>query len=682
MTPAGERRGRCPCGQCWMRGPSAEAAPGRGASRGGEAEARRRLEGHRATRSSAPAGCLARSATAGARRGPEPVPPAGGARTARRPGRSRRGAPGAPGAASRAAPQRRGRSQRGHGGRAAGGGLGGGRPEGGKEEGGEKGRAGGTRRRRRREGARQRRREGARQAAGGPGGGAGGGASRGRAGTRRRGSRASRAARPAGPHGNQRSPRPRSWEGGRAGGRSGAVGSAARTLQLGARRAGPALRARTARAEGLFMSPSARPPPLSCAPPPPRTPLGAPARPGLKFKSVQCRGGPPPACALPQGPAASAFRALPPPRGPGRAWGRALRGADPIRNREAGGEGGEKGEGARASGQAGGRPGSAVATAENGSLARPGPRAPPRPSPGPGGPARRGDPGGPRQGRGDGRGPRRGARRRDLPAATCGLGVRGAGGPGRGARAWGACPCGGRTLPRRPGGTAWGGVEPGSSLPPLRAVGAGWRRWRRRRRSVGAGREWARIPGPRGRGGLEGAGAGAARLEMTPVGMPGSPPCSRRPLPAHTHTHPRRAGVDVSLKASHLHSEGRGLAEAADRGVAVPTLPHTSGDPPSLRAAPAAVRVPPSPGLPTPGRHALPPRWRGPSWHASRARPRPPPQPLFAGPAALWLPNFILLSWSLSSWGHPLPALPPPTLGDFPLSLHPLLSSSPAEPAE
>lgn len=91
--------------------------------------------------------------------------------------------------------------------------------------------------------------------------------------------------------------------------------------------------------------------------------------------------------------------------------------------------------------------------------------------------------------------------------------------------------------------------------------------------------------------------------------------CRGRPLqqtpPAHTHTHPRRAGVDVSLKASHLHSEGRGLAEAADGGgvsqsPCCPCCPHLTRPPeppcgagrdlvpPSTRAPHSTPSCPPS----------------------------------------------------------------------------------------
>lgn len=139
--------------------------------------------------------------------------------------------------------------------------------------------------------------------------------------------------------------------------------------------------------------------------------------------------------------------------------------------------------------------------------------------------------------------------------------------------------------------------------------------------------------------------------------------CRGRPLqqtpPAHTHTHPRRAGVDVSLKASHPHSEGRGLAEAADRGgggVSVPVLPAPHEAPrASVRHRPRSC---PALNLGSP-LHAVMPSLVGADRAGVRPGPAPGlPQPLFAGPAALWLPNFILLSWSLPSWGHPLPSLP------------------------
>lgn len=527
LTPARERRGRCPCGQCWMRGPSAEAAPGRGAPRGGEAEARGRPEGHRAAGSSALAGCPTRSDAAGARRGPEPAPPAGGARTARRPRRSRRGAPGPPVMSP---------------GRLRSAGAGASAATGGERR-AEAWAAGG-----RREGRRKAERRGGR---GGPGGGGGererdsdGGRERGRQRAGReaaraaaraedepgRGAAAAGRAGPPDPPGHTVTSAARGPGAGRVGGREGAAG------RWGAR-LGPRNSVRGAGAadadgpgRGFVYVPAARPPPLSCAPPPRRTPLGAPARPGLKFKSVQCRGGPPPACALPD---ARCRRAPPPPPSglcprpgalPGPAAVRCGARTRPGIGRREGGRGG-----------AGGRPGSAVATAENGSLARPGPRAPPRPSPGPGGPARRGDPGGPRQGRGaaGARAGERGVAIFPRPPVAWGCGAPAGLG---GARAWGACPFRGAHAPaeaRRNGvERGRGGVEPGSSLPPLRAVGAG-RRWWRRRRSVGAGREWAKIPGP-GRGGLEGAGARAARLETTPVGMPGSPPAADSPC---THSH-------------------------------------------------------------------------------------------------------------------------------------------------
>lgn len=140
--------------------------------------------------------------------------------------------------------------------------------------------------------------------------------------------------------------------------------------------------------------------------------------------------------------------------------------------------------------------------------------------------------------------------------------------------------------------------------------------------------------------------------------------CRGRPLqqtpPAHTHTHPRRAGVDVSLKASHLHSEGRGLAEAADGGGCLSPraarAARTSRDPrASVRRRPRSCPAL-NPGSPL---HAVMPSLVGADRAGVRPGPAPGlPQPLFARPAALWLPNFILLSWSLPSWGLPLPSLP------------------------
>lgn len=184
-------------------------------------------------------------------------------------------------------------------------------------------------------------------------------------------------------------------------------------------------------------------------------------------------------------------------------------------------------------------------------------------------------------------------------------------------------------------------------------------------------------PGRAAEGWKEGAGAGAARLETTPVGMPGSPPCSRLPLHTLTRT-PRRAGVDVSLKASHLHSEGRGLAEAADRGSRSPRCPHLRRPRASERRRPRPVSRP-HPGSPLRAVMPSPPRWRGPSWPASRARPRPPPAPLRGArsPMAAKL-HFAFLEPAFL--GAPSPFAPPSVAS--PLSLHPLLSSSPAKPAE
>lgn len=138
---------------------------------------------------------------------------------------------------------------------------------------------------------------------------------------------------------------------------------------------------------------------------------------------------------------------------------------------------------------------------------------------------------------------------------------------------------------------------PGSSLPPPRAVGAGAAAAAAAVAVVaapqcggGAGAGEDPGPGPRG---PENAGVGAAGLRPRAlrVGAPGVAPCSSTHPPAHTHTHadtlththPRWAGADVSLKASHLHGEGRGLAEPVDRGARpqVPAPPVT----PSFGAA-------------------------------------------------------------------------------------------------
>ena len=154
-----------------MRGPSAEAAPGSGAPRGGWGRAAARppaeWSGARPRRGAQAqlrvwalrgpalrlAACLdPRRGRRGREVGPRALGPAAN------PGRYRRGAPGPP---SRRCLPGRLRSA-GAGASAAAGGeqraeaWARGRPEGGKEEGGEKGWEGGTRQRRRREGARQR----------------------------------------------------------------------------------------------------------------------------------------------------------------------------------------------------------------------------------------------------------------------------------------------------------------------------------------------------------------------------------------------------------------------------------------------------------------------------------------------------------------------------------------------
>lgn len=527
LTPARERRGRCPCGQCWMRGPSAEAAPGRGAPRGGEAEARGRPEGHRAAGSSAPAGCPTRSAAAGARRGPEPAPPAGGARTARRPRRSRRGAPGPPVMSP---------------GRLRSAGAGASAATGGERR-AEAWAAGG-----RREGRRKAERRGGR---GGPGGGGGererdsdGGRERGR---QRAGREAARAAaraedepgRGAAAAGRAGPPDPPGhtvtstaelggWAGGRAQRGGGERGSDPAT-----RCAGRALRARTARAEGLFTSPRlARR--LSPARRLPRgRPWAPPPGPGSSSSPYNAAGGLRRPARYPTRAAAGPRRLRLPGSAPAPGPCQGLqpcaagRGPDP----ESGG--GRGPEGARAGGRGAPWPRQKMAAWHD-----PGPA--PRPAPPPGLEAPRGGGTLEAPGRAEGRpGPAPGS-----AASRSSRGHLWLGGAGR-RRAWEGRALGERARSggaRSRGGQAerrgGGGVEPGSSLPPLRAVGAGRRWWRRRRRrrSVGAGREWARIPGP-GRGGLEGAGAGAARLETTPVGMPGSPPAADSPC-THSHAPP------------------------------------------------------------------------------------------------------------------------------------------------
>lgn len=176
---------------------------------------------------------------------------------------------------------------------------------------------------------------------------------------------------------------------------------------------------------------------------------------------------------------------------------------------------------------------------------------------------------------------------------------------------------------------------PASSLPPPRAVGAGAAvAVAAAPPQCGGGAGAGEDPGPGPRGpenagmGVAGSGSGAAL-----VGAPGVAPAASTPSPAHTHTHadtlththPRWAGADVSLKASHLHCEGRGLAEAADPGLRAqvpapwetPSLGAAGGRGPcpaltpaplpqaalpslSLSADRAGVGPGPAPGLPQP----------------------------------------------------------------------------------
>lgn len=98
------------------------------------------------------------------------------------------------------------------------------------------------------------------------------------------------------------------------------------------------------------------------------------------------------------------------------------------------------------------------------------------------------------------------------------------------------------------------------------------------------------------------------------------------------------------------------LRIGAGGGCLSPLVARTSGD------TRASERLQPR-SLSRPHRdsplHAVLPSLVGADRAGVRPGPAPGlPQPLFAGPAALWLLNFILLSWSLPSWGHPLPSLP------------------------
>lgn len=82
----------------------------------------------------------------------------------------------------------------------------------------------------------------------------------------------------------------------------------------------------------------------------------------------------------------------------------------------------------------------------------------------------------------------------------------------------------------------------------------------------------------------------------------------------------------------------------------------------------AAVRVPPSPWLPSP-RLPCPPSPSAQTELAWFQGPPPAsPSPPSVGPAALRLPNCVRLSWSLPYWGHPL--------SSHPTSVFPLVSPS------
>ncbi|XP_021109552.1 collagen alpha-1(I) chain-like [Heterocephalus glaber] len=704
-----ERRGRCPCDQCWMRGPSAGAAPGSRAPRGGRLQQDRGgshprhperglpLAWHTAGRRGVRASVWQRAGTPGGPQRPR--------------SRTRALGPAARQAAPAAAP--RGSSRRclsgrlriaGAGASAAAGGerraeaWARGRPEGGKEEGGEKGGRGGPgggggereRDSERREGASERGRQAGRE-----GGGARAAAARAEDEPGRGAAAPGRAAgpaRPERPHGNERRCGGReAGPGGRGAGRrlwapwravpGSARGALPDPLQLGARR--PRGRGCGRRRQAELAGRRADPRvclcprglgrrPLPSRPLPARTPLPAPARPRAQVQVYTMLRGPlrrPPCSAQRwrRGPARP-----PSPSGLCSRLG-ALSGA---RGRGAGGRRPQPGifgprRGPEERGGGGGRaPGPAQAPRRRQKMAAWHDPAP-RPSPGsqPSSAPRGGVPGRPPEaGRGVIRGPGRGALRSDPPPATCGWGC-GApadlGGAAReeGAHSWGTSSRGGP-------GRGWGGCR-GRLLPaPAAAVGA---------RAVvavaapqcGGGAGAGEDPGPWGRktrGWEQRAGNGAG-------GDAGVVPCSSPP-PAHTHarghTHahaPRRAGADVSLKASHLHSEGRGLAEATD-GVYGPTSPRPRR-PRASEPKAAAVRVPPSPRIPTPDRPGLPPLRRGLSWLASRARP----QPLFAGarrPRAAEL-RFAFLEPAFL--GAPSPFSPP--LCCFPLfSIHSVLAHS------
>ena len=181
-----------------------------------------------------------------------------------------------------------------------------------------------------------------------------------------------------------------------------------------------------------------------------------------------------------------------------------------------------------------------------------------------------------------------------------------------------------------------------------------------------------RAAGTGKRRGVVASGPGPGALR---AGAPRVAPCSSTHPPAHTHTHadtlththPRWAGADVSLKASHLHGEGRGLAEAAARGLR-PLRPSAPGDPKlrSRRRLRAVSR--PHPSSPPPGRPALPPPRLRRGWPESRARPRPPPAPHRWGPRPSGCQTaFRFPGASLLGAPTPFPLPPPPSPCYFPL---------------
>lgn len=354
------------------------------------------------------------------------------------------------------------------------------------------------------------------------------------------------------------------------------------------------------------MSPRARqaPPPVLPAPgaePPPR-----PA-PGSSSSLYNAAGGPPPplvSARVPDSAGPQGFRTGPPPPPPsgpapireprlepeaGSQEGR-RRARTPTRNnrlppRPAGSGGGGGGRAQRRL-RGGGRK-MAAGTSR--------PPAPPPRLPARLGPAGRGTREAPRAVQGVIGGPGPGILRSDPPSATCGWGC-GVPADLEGATEVGRVPLGGHTSPWKTGLCAEGGVGGGGCryawLFPIPVAGRGSRGG-----GGGAAAVWGRGGGGRrspawaaGAGKRRDGSSGAAAGSNEGGGARGRPLQQQHP-PVHTHTHadtlththPRWAGADVSLKASHLYCEGRGLAEAADRGLRaqVPAPWET----PSFRAA-------------------------------------------------------------------------------------------------